>query len=31
MNVVKNLRVALNAGNVACFLAGRAKDLSASL
>ena len=31
MNVVMNLQVPSNAGNVACFLPGRTKDLSASL
>ena len=29
MNGVMNLKVPQNAGNVACFLPGRAKDLSA--
>ena len=29
MNVVMNLQIPLNAGNVACFLPGRARDLSA--
>ena len=31
MNVVMKLQVPYNAGNVACFLPGRAKDLSAPL
>jgi len=31
VNVVMNLQVPQNAGNVACFLPGRAKDLSAPL
>ena len=31
MNVVMNLQVSENAGNVACFLSGRVKDLSAPL
>jgi len=31
VNVVMNLQVPRNAGNVACFLPGRAKDLSAPL
>ena len=29
MNVVMNFQVPQNAGNIACFLPGRAKDLSA--
>ena len=29
MNVVMNLKVLKNAGNVACFLPARAEDLSA--
>jgi len=31
VNVVMNLQFPYNAGNVACFLFGRAKDLSAPL
>jgi len=31
VNVVMNFQVSYNAGNVACFLPGRAKDLSAPL
>ena len=31
MEVVMNLQVPQNAGNVACFLSGRGKDLSAPL
>jgi len=31
VNVVLNLQVPLNAGDVACFIPGRAKDLSAPL
>ena len=31
MNVIMNLQVPYNAGNVACLLPGRAKDLSALL
>jgi hypothetical protein len=31
VNVVMNLQVPQNAGNVACFFPGRAKDLSAPL
>ena len=31
MNVVMNPQVPYNVGNVACFLPGRAKDLSAPL
>ena len=31
MNVVMNLHIPQNAGNVACFLPGRAKDLSTPL
>jgi len=31
VNVVMNFQVPQNAGNVACFILGRAKDLSAPL